>query len=57
MLQNYIDINIMLALEARNRTHWAADVPWEVFLNYVLPYANFDEDRDDWRFIFFTMFA
>jgi hypothetical protein len=28
-----------LALEARAATKWAQDVPWELFLNDVLPYA------------------
>lgn len=28
-----------LALQARAATRWAQDVPWERFLNDVLPYA------------------
>ena len=28
---------------------WGKDIPEEVFLNDVLPYANVDEKRDEWR--------
>ena len=32
--------NVDLALEARNATDFAAKVPWDRFLNDVLPYAR-----------------
>ncbi len=41
--------NLRLALEARARFPWAKDVPDELFLNDVLPYAILDEKRESWR--------
>jgi predicted esterase len=41
--------NLDLALKARATFPWAKDVPEEIFLNDVLPYAVFDEPRDPWR--------
>ena len=43
--EDYIHSHIELALKARHRTPWAAAVPFEEFLNYVLPYAIVDEPR------------
>jgi predicted esterase len=41
--------NLDLAIKARNTFRWAKDVPEDIFLNDVLPYAVFDEPRDPWR--------
>lgn len=41
--------NLRLAFEARGRFAWAKDVPEELFLNDVLPYAVLDETRESWR--------
>jgi hypothetical protein len=41
--------NLDLALKARADFSWAKNVPEEIFLNDVLPYAVFDEPRDPWR--------
>jgi hypothetical protein len=41
--------NLELALKARESFPWAKQVPEEIFLNDVLPYAVFDEPRDPWR--------
>lgn len=41
--------NLRLALEARARFPWAKDLPDELFLNDVLPYAILDEKRESWR--------
>lgn len=41
--------NHTLAYKARKQFPWAKDVPEEIFLNNVLPYANVDEKRDPWR--------
>ncbi|WIA31582.1 hypothetical protein OEZ86_002470 [Tetradesmus obliquus] len=47
-----------LALKARRANSWAAAVPWEVFLNDVLPYRNLDEPIDiDWRSLFLKRFG
>ncbi|WP_265594587.1 transglutaminase domain-containing protein [Haloferula sp. BvORR071] len=41
--------NLDLAFQARSEFPWAKDVPEDVFLNDVLPYAVFDETREAWR--------
>ena len=48
--------NVELAYEARAATPWAAAVPQELFFNEVLPYANLNERRDDWRGDFYKRF-
>ena len=45
----FLTENLDLALKARAKFTWAKDVPEEIFLNDVLPYAVFDEPRDSWR--------
>jgi hypothetical protein len=41
--------NLGLAYKARREQPWARQIPEEIFLNDVLPYANFDEARHPWR--------
>lgn len=41
--------NLDFALRAREEFPWARQVPEELFFNDVLPYAVFDETREDWR--------
>ncbi|MEW5312107.1 MAG: hypothetical protein WDW38_003759 [Sanguina aurantia] len=48
---------IELALLARQAHAWSRSVPEDIFLNNVLPYANMDEPRDDWRSLFSALFA
>jgi hypothetical protein len=38
-----------LALKARQQYPWAAKVPTDVFFDAVLPYANVNEARSNWR--------
>lgn len=45
----FLTENLDLAMKARADFSWAKDVPEEIFLNDVLPYAVFDEPRDPWR--------
>lgn len=45
----FLTENLDLALKARAAFPWAKDLPEEIFLNDVLPYAVFDEPRDPWR--------
>lgn len=52
----FLATNVALAFEAREKTAWASDVPEEIFRNDVLPYANLNERRDDWRKDFFDRF-
>lgn len=49
----FLSENLDLAIKARNTFPWAKDVPEDIFLNDVLPYAVFDEPRDPWRAEFF----
>lgn len=49
--------NTALAYEARSRFAFAREIPEEIFLNDVLPYAVLDESRDDWRADFMKRFG
>jgi hypothetical protein len=46
--------NVNSAQKARELTPWGLGVPWNLFLNDVLPYAVLNEQRDDWREFFFN---
>ena len=41
--------NVFYAVRARGASKWSMGVPNELFQNYVLPYAQADEKREDWR--------
>ena len=45
----YLLGNIELAYQAINTVAWGNQIPEDVFLNDILPYANVDETREDWR--------
>jgi dienelactone hydrolase len=45
----FLGTNLDLALQARAEFPWARQVPEDIFLNDVLPYAVFDETREPWR--------
>jgi hypothetical protein len=45
-----------LALQARTDNSWAHQVPWDTFLDFVLPYSNLDEPRENWRSVFYPLF-
>lgn len=49
--------NVQFAYKAREMFPWAKDVPEDIFLNDVLPYAVLNERRDDWREDFFNRFS
>ena len=46
---DFLLTNCELAYRARKEVPWGADIPEDIFLNNVLPYANVDEKRDAWR--------
>jgi hypothetical protein len=46
---DYLLKNAALAYEAFTAAPWAKQVPQEIFLNDVLPYASLNEARDNWR--------
>ena len=41
--------NIALAYEALEQSPWRRDIPPDLFLNEILPYANINETREPWR--------
>jgi len=48
--------NVDYAYRAWNESPWKAKVPEQVFFNDVLPYANINERRDNWRKDFYERF-
>lgn len=40
---------LALAYQTRRQATWASQIPTDLFLNDVLPYASVDEPRDNWR--------
>jgi transglutaminase-like putative cysteine protease len=46
---NYLIENAKLAYDAIAAAPWAKDVPHDIFLNEILPYASLNERRDEWR--------
>lgn len=55
--REFVTNNAKLALDARAQHSWTRDVPFDIFLNYVSPYANVNERRDDWRPLFVQKFS
>jgi poly(3-hydroxybutyrate) depolymerase len=47
--------NSELAYKARREVPWGKEIPEDLFFNDVLPYANLDEQRDEWRKRFFEL--
>lgn len=41
--------NVDIAYQSLNEVPWGKDIPKEIFLNDVLPYASVNEQRDHWR--------
>ena len=50
---DFLNENLRLAMQARERFPWCRDLPKEMFFNDVLPYASLDEPRHPWRADFF----
>jgi hypothetical protein len=43
-------VDISLSVKANTATYpWAADISRDLFFDYVIPYANVNEARTDWR--------
>ena len=49
--------NVRLAERARAEAPWGKAIPESIFRQYVLPYVNVNERRDDWRQDFFDRFT
>ena len=54
---DYLNINFEYAFKTKKHFVWAKNIPDEIFLNYVLPYASLNEKRDEWRKDFFYKFS
>ena len=52
----FIADDVDLAYRARAASAWASAIPKEIFFQEVLPYANMDEVREDWRAEYFKRF-
>eukprot|EP01105_Mastigella_eilhardi_P006108 TRINITY_DN1771_c0_g1_i3.p1 TRINITY_DN1771_c0_g1~~TRINITY_DN1771_c0_g1_i3.p1 ORF type:complete len:232 (-),score=36.22 TRINITY_DN1771_c0_g1_i3:271-894(-) len=52
-LPQFVNETASLALTARYSSSWAASVPFDVFLENVLPFCVVNEPRDNWRPLFF----
>merc|ERR1719326_2103802 len=52
-----INTTVTLAFMAVENYPWARDLPDHIFCNYVLPYANVNEARTNWRQIIWDAFA
>jgi len=48
--------NVALATEVRSLAPWQQQIPDDIFNNFVLPHACFDEPRDPWRADFYHRF-
>ena len=44
--------NCSLAYESLENTPWQSSIPEEIFFDAILPYANLNEKRDNWRSAF-----
>tara|TARA_B100000408_G_scaffold83177_1_gene63599 strand:- start:314 stop:1423 length:1110 start_codon:yes stop_codon:yes gene_type:complete len=49
--------NCSLAYEAWKNSPWVSEIPEDIFFDSILPYANLNERRDDWRKDFHNKFA
>jgi len=41
--------NVRLAYQVKSEVPWGKDIPQDIFLNNILPYASLNERRDAWR--------
>lgn len=54
--KGFLTSDVLWAYCALDMAPWGKSIPKDVFLNYVLPYANVNERRDDWREDFYNTF-
>ncbi len=54
--KDFLVNNVHYACKARAEVPWGAQLPDEIFLNDVAPYASINERRDDWRKDFYDRF-
>lgn len=56
LTQAFLNENIKFAYKAIREVPWGKDIPEDIFLNDVLPYASLNEHRDNWRGDFYHRF-
>lgn len=56
LTKDYLVENVEFAYKARKEMKWGKDIPEDLFINYVVPYANITERRDNWRKDFYNRF-
>ena len=54
---DFLIANVEAAYDQWQSVKWAKQIPKDVFLNNVLPYASINERRDDWRVDFRKRFG
>jgi len=54
--EEFLINNITLAYKVMDEVEWGKNVPEDIFINYILPYANLNERRDAWRPEFYNKF-
>ncbi len=54
--KDFIGENVEYSFRALAEAPWGKDIPRELFLNDILPYASINERRDRWRKDFFDRF-
>lgn len=57
LTKDFLLENVSLAYAARANAPWGPDIPEEIFLQALLPYASVNEARDPWRKEFAQKFA
>lgn len=54
--KKFLTENTNFAYKALKQVPWGDRIPKDIFLNYVLPYCNLNERRDNWRPEFYKRF-
>ncbi|MEN8127443.1 MAG: transglutaminase domain-containing protein [Planctomycetota bacterium] len=47
--KDFLTDQVELAYETWKKSPWGKDIPEQLFLQYILPYVNLNERRDNWR--------
>ncbi|MBK7107030.1 MAG: transglutaminase domain-containing protein [Ignavibacteriae bacterium] len=56
LTSDFLLTNLNYSYKVLDSVKWGNKIPKEIFLNYVLPYSNLHERRDNWRKDFFIKF-
>ncbi|MEC9095402.1 MAG: transglutaminase domain-containing protein [Planctomycetota bacterium] len=54
---DFLLLNVKLAYQAWETSPWHDQIPKDIFLNDILPYASISETREDWRSNFLERFG